>query len=1276
MKRTLSKLFSIGIVFIMTVVVFSGMNVNADETCPEGLVGYWKFDEGTGDIAYDSSGNKNYGTIHGTQWTDPTLAIGHGVVPDATYYAYHPSVIKEGIIYKMWWSAHDGINNAIYYSTSNDGVSWTGHTLAIDHGVVSDAKNYAYSPSVIKDGSTYKMWWTAWDGLNEHIYYSTSIDGINWGGNTLAIDHGVVPDASIMAGRSSVIKDGDIYKMWWGASSGGTNEHIYYSTSTDGISWSGHTLAIDHGVVPDASIQASFPSVIKDGDIYQMWWGAYDNSHWRIYYSTSTDGIKWNGHNLAIDYGDIPDASEWAFSPSVLKDGDIYKMWLSSGYEDGSKCAIYYSINEGAQWVDGIVGNALDFDGDDDYIGSIGTTSTFSFIHNIGIFTLEAWIKLNDYSSDDYYVILGSTTGSAYKGFSFVYDNRFGISDNQLLLAINNGISGDAIIISTSSDDAITNNEWHHVAVTGDGLKVIFYVDGVADPGSGTMGPKASGDASDVLNIARSPHHSAPYHYEGIIDEVKIWNKALSAEEIQSHYMMIYLEGYWKFDESSGQIAYDSSGNNIDGVVNGATRIDGQVGGALSFDGDDDYVGPIGTTSTFSFIQNSGVFTIQAWIKLDDYTADNYFGIVANEGGSLYKGFFFIYDNNQGFYDNQLRLGLFKGSSGNTVINSKSSVDIITDNEWHHVAVTGDASNIVFYVDGVPDLGSGTMGSKSSGDSTDFLNIGRTPHPGSHVYFKGSIDEVAIWDRTLSTNEILENYNSVISQLPDLSIASEDISFSNPDPRVDETITINAMVHNIGFGVNEDWNIKEDMLTARESPTSAVVNDKIYVIGGWDSHNELNTVEEYDSATNAWITKANLPTPRYAPTSSVIDGKIYVIGGRDYSGTSYSTVELYDPATNTWSTKSSMPTARGFLTSSVVDGKIYVIGGVDSNGNRRDTVEAYDPLSNSWTSKTSMSTARFGLTSSAVNNKIYAIGGGIPYSPVTFNIVEEYDPITDTWTIKTPMPTTRGYLASSVVNDKIYAIGGRDSDEICLTVVEEYDPLSDTWITGFEDMPTERYLLTTSVVDGKVYAIGGTNKDYYGASFNEEYTPRTTVKALVSIYDGDPESVNILIDQENIIIRGTTSEQISIEWTPTTVGIHDIYVKIENVIPCDSDVSNNIASKSLTVRPINAMIDIDPDKLNLKSNGEWVTCYIELPEGYQVKDIDISTIKFNNVVLAEAKPTEISDYDYDGITDLMVKFDRAIVIKILEPGEDVEILITGKINNIEFEGFDYINVIN
>jgi hypothetical protein len=58
-----------------------------------------------------------------------------------------------------------------------------------------------------------------------------------------------------------------------------------------------------------------------------------------------------------------------------------------------------------------------------------------------------------------------------------------------------------------------------------------------------------------------------------------------------------------------------------------------------------------------------------------------------------------------------------------------------------------------------------------------------------------------------------------------------------------------------------------------------------------------------------------------------------------------------------------------------------------------------------------------------------------------------------------------------------------------------------------------------------------------------------------------------------------------------------------------------------------------------------------------------------------AKPTAIGDYDKDGISDLMVKFDRGAVQKILSVGDQVEVTISGKVAGIAFEGTDTIRVI-
>jgi hypothetical protein len=122
--------------------------------------------------------------------------------------------------------------------------------------------------------------------------------------------------------------------------------------------------------------------------------------------------------------------------------------------------------------------------------------------------------------------------------------------------------------------------------------------------------------------------------------------------------------------------------------------------------------------------------------------------------------------------------------------------------------------------------------------------------------------------------------------------------------------------------------------------------------------------------------------------------------------------------------------------------------------------------------------------------------------------------------------------------------------------------------------------------------------------------------------------------------------------------------------------SGSVTGSYLTiVERLPATVDFDPDTLNLKSKGNYVTVYIELPRGYLVTQIDISSIRLNGTVPALAKPKAIGDYDKDGIPDLMVKFDRAAVQKILAPGNQVEITIMGKVAGVDFEGGDTIRVI-
>jgi N-acetylneuraminic acid mutarotase len=276
------------------------------------------------------------------------------------------------------------------------------------------------------------------------------------------------------------------------------------------------------------------------------------------------------------------------------------------------------------------------------------------------------------------------------------------------------------------------------------------------------------------------------------------------------------------------------------------------------------------------------------------------------------------------------------------------------------------------------------------------------------------------------------------------------------------------------------WTRKADMPTPRLDLSSAVVDGKIYAIGGVSSEpgsKLLSTVEEYDPSTNTWINKADMPTARCgtSQSSAVVDGRIYVIGGAGRIPGGIPTVEEYNPATDAWTRKADMPTPRWDLSSAVVDGKIYAIGGARGDYTGRNVVEQYDPTTDTWTRKADMPLGVWGLCACVVNGKIYALGGrplniAAPY-------VQEYDPSTDNWTRKADMPEPTSNMASFVLDNKIYVIGGwLISTQSPFTIMQLYDPEKDIWT--YEDVPFRRALFSADVVNNRIYAIGGTDRPH------------------------------------------------------------------------------------------------------------------------------------------------------------------------------------------------------
>ena len=296
------------------------------------------------------------------------------------------------------------------------------------------------------------------------------------------------------------------------------------------------------------------------------------------------------------------------------------------------------------------------------------------------------------------------------------------------------------------------------------------------------------------------------------------------------------------------------------------------------------------------------------------------------------------------------------------------------------------------------------------------------------------------------------------------------------------------------------WTRKADMRTGRFFSGAAVVDGKIYVIGGGPKGSWLSTVvEEYDPAADTWAPRVDVPNAIHVIGAAAVDGIIYAIGGwtvHDPLGQrDVSTVLAYDPAVekwtkaDKWTRKADMPTRRCRLTTSVVDGKIYAIGG-KLGGDSVSAVEVYDPATDKWTRKADMPTARMEHAACVIDGRIYVSGGysgwGATATP-TMSIVEVYDPATDTWTRVSDMPWPREAHTASAVDGKMYIIGGRDYEAIKLfnegkidgdeleklfSIVDVYDPATDTWTTA-ANFPFPRSYLTASVVNGKIYTIGG-----------------------------------------------------------------------------------------------------------------------------------------------------------------------------------------------------------
>lgn len=361
----------------------------------------------------------------------------------------------------------------------------------------------------------------------------------------------------------------------------------------------------------------------------------------------------------------------------------------------------YDGTISGATAVIGKKGQALSFDGADD---NIDAGSDF-----IGISegTYSAWIFPES---------IGETAGRIFdNGKTFI-----SLGTNIIVFSSDGGTNN-----SQSAVSSIEYNKWSFISVTRDssGLTNI-YIDGVL---SGTADQNSGTPVAGTSHVFIGNTSDASRTFDGIIDEVRIYSRILSAEEVGDLYRLgeakinspqatnsnnglilsqSFDGRYMDWSLSSAE-ARDASGNAHHGDVSGAIATIGRRGQALSFDGTDDYVSQ-GNVS-------SGIKTIAFWIKADNVVSKKIIDIDGTDQIEINAS-------------SQITATSFPGY---TTVYVDGAAGSTIDTNWHFVTITD--------VTGV-------------NASANYL--GRV----GSSYFDGILDEVRFYNRVLSSTEVADLY--------------------------------------------------------------------------------------------------------------------------------------------------------------------------------------------------------------------------------------------------------------------------------------------------------------------------------------------------------------------------------------------------------------------------------------------------------------------------------------------------------------------------------------
>jgi concanavalin A-like lectin/glucanase superfamily protein/Big-like domain-containing protein len=395
---------------------------------------------------------------------------------------------------------------------------------------------------------------------------------------------------------------------------------------------------------------------------------------------------------------------------------------------------------------------------------------------NVQSFTIEGWVNPADVGTQ-----IPVAEYAAATGFAGVH-LWVGVGSPGTLFANVRALSSglDDNILS-SAPGLVPSNQWSHVAVTFDQASgsAVLYLNGtnVVLRNLGSIVPETALPLNIGLRPVTSSDGGAGSRFAGKIDELSVYNRALSQSEIQSIYQAgsagkcppppppscvpapSGIVGWWPGEGNGNDIV---GGDNAI-VSNGVTYASGEVGLGFNLNGDDTSTILVPDSPALNFGAGQDL-SIEAWIRPE--VASTTFGVMDIVDKRYvpppYPNLFTALGYELFLVNGQLAFQL-SDAPAEAISNYGEAGPDMRDGNFHHVAVTvvrNSSTGGRLYVDGQVVLTFDPTGEAGDLSNTEPMRIGNHPDPEFNSFFKGMIDEVSLYNRALSSNEIAAIYNA------------------------------------------------------------------------------------------------------------------------------------------------------------------------------------------------------------------------------------------------------------------------------------------------------------------------------------------------------------------------------------------------------------------------------------------------------------------------------------------------------------------------------------